>query len=218
MGVTRKLGATSRRSALLVLPLLLAGCGGPEAEPNATRSVVITGNENELIVPKTASREHANVIGSRRARRQSRARRIGTRAGDGGATRTGDLRDAARRGDPDAITKALGNPIEEGDNQECGAGALVLRQLPRRARPLFRRRQVRRLGPRRTRRRPISPPRRGSASARPGNSSNPPAAVTIEDSTLGIEFSAGDLSGLLSSREPDGEITNLWAGTTCIAR
>jgi hypothetical protein len=42
--------------------------------------------------------------------------------------------------------------------------------------------------------------------------------VTIEDSTLGIEFSAGGMSGLLSMRESSGEITNLWAGVTCIAR
>ncbi len=42
-------------------------------------------------------------------------------------------------------------------------------------------------------------------------------AYTVEvlDSSLGVEFSAGDLFGLLTSPEPTGTITNLWAGVAC---
>lgn len=40
----------------------------------------------------------------------------------------------------------------------------------------------------------------------------------IVPSTLGIEFSAGALGGLLASRRPDARVTHLWAGTTCLAR
>lgn len=42
-------------------------------------------------------------------------------------------------------------------------------------------------------------------------------AYTVElvDSTLGVEFAAGNLFGLLSSPEPTGTITDLWAGIAC---
>lgn len=40
-------------------------------------------------------------------------------------------------------------------------------------------------------------------------------AVTVETSTLGIEFQAGDLSGLLTANAPDGRVEFLWAGSIC---
>jgi len=43
-------------------------------------------------------------------------------------------------------------------------------------------------------------------------------AVRVVESSLGVEFAAGGLSGILSSPGPDGRITSLWAGTTCLAR
>lgn len=43
-------------------------------------------------------------------------------------------------------------------------------------------------------------------------------AAEIYQSTLGIEFVAGGLAGLLESEDDDASITNLWAGQTCIAR
>jgi hypothetical protein len=43
-------------------------------------------------------------------------------------------------------------------------------------------------------------------------------AVKIGKSTLGTEFSAGALGGLLDSAGPDAKITHMWAGATCLAR
>lgn len=43
-------------------------------------------------------------------------------------------------------------------------------------------------------------------------------AVTVFESTIGTEFAAGQLAGLLSDPSPTAEITNLWAGTVCIFR
>lgn len=40
-------------------------------------------------------------------------------------------------------------------------------------------------------------------------------AATIETSTLGVEFDAGGIGGLLSSDAPDATVTTLWAGTNC---
>ncbi|NET53491.1 MAG: hypothetical protein F6K09_34000, partial [Merismopedia sp. SIO2A8] len=45
-------------------------------------------------------------------------------------------------------------------------------------------------------------------------------AYTVEvfDSSLGVEFNVGQMSGLLSANAPEGVITDLWAGTNCIFR
>ena len=40
----------------------------------------------------------------------------------------------------------------------------------------------------------------------------------IVESSLGTEFSAGGLAGLLDSSRADARIVNFWAGQTCIAR
>jgi len=42
--------------------------------------------------------------------------------------------------------------------------------------------------------------------------------TSIEESTLGQEFVAGGLSGLLDSARPDARIETLWAGTACVFR
>lgn len=41
------------------------------------------------------------------------------------------------------------------------------------------------------------------------------SGVTVENSSLGDEFAAGDLGGLLTSLKPDATITHFWAGSTC---
>lgn len=43
-------------------------------------------------------------------------------------------------------------------------------------------------------------------------------AVDVFTSSLGTEFSAGGIAGLLHSPEPDARVTHLWAGQNCIAR
>ncbi len=40
----------------------------------------------------------------------------------------------------------------------------------------------------------------------------------VEQSTLGTEFRAGGLSGILASRAPDAKVTHLWGGATCVFR
>ncbi|MBD2424883.1 hypothetical protein [Phormidium sp. FACHB-1136] len=42
--------------------------------------------------------------------------------------------------------------------------------------------------------------------------------VTVVESTIGTEFTAGQLAGLLSDPTPAAEITDFWAGTVCIFR
>lgn len=42
--------------------------------------------------------------------------------------------------------------------------------------------------------------------------------VDVEDSSLGVEFRSGGMSGLLSASGETGRVTQLWAGTTCLFR
>lgn len=42
--------------------------------------------------------------------------------------------------------------------------------------------------------------------------------ATVEQSSLGTEFSANGLSGILESDAPDAAVSEIWAGMTCIAR
>jgi hypothetical protein len=43
-------------------------------------------------------------------------------------------------------------------------------------------------------------------------------SARIEETTIGTEFSAGSLFGLLDGKGPKARITDLWAGTSCIFR
>jgi hypothetical protein len=42
--------------------------------------------------------------------------------------------------------------------------------------------------------------------------------LEVEESTLGTEFRAGGLSGILASKAPDARVTHLWGGSTCVFR
>ncbi|HEX8514272.1 MAG TPA: hypothetical protein VF688_14335, partial [Allosphingosinicella sp.] len=40
----------------------------------------------------------------------------------------------------------------------------------------------------------------------------------VEESTLGTEFRAGGLSGVLDSNAPNAKVTHIWGGATCVFR
>ena len=44
------------------------------------------------------------------------------------------------------------------------------------------------------------------------------AGLGVEQSTLGTEFSAGGLGGVLESGKPAAKVTHLWGGSTCVFR
>lgn len=43
-------------------------------------------------------------------------------------------------------------------------------------------------------------------------------SVTFQDTSLGVEFAAGDIFGLLDGTGPEAKITHMWAGVSCVAR
>ncbi|WOD38094.1 hypothetical protein [Nodosilinea sp. E11] len=112
------------------------------------------------------------------------------------------------------VTNILGTPLETGLNEECGAGPQMITQWPGglvlhaaegefigwSARPDTDEALTTIAGV-------------GIGSTR----SALEAAYTVEvfESSLGTEFSAGDLFGILTSDAPDAIVQNLWAGTTC---
>jgi hypothetical protein len=43
-------------------------------------------------------------------------------------------------------------------------------------------------------------------------------AIDVRNTSLGVEFTAGKLAGVLDRTDSTGKVTNLWAGEVCIAR
>ncbi|NIJ19457.1 hypothetical protein FHS95_001126 [Sphingomonas naasensis] len=206
------LGRRTRLAAALVA--LLAGCSPAEPEQNATRSITFQGNAEELILPSPAPAE-ANAAEAAGPAINLAPDGLSLVLPSGAARQVtfGMPRADATR----MIAAALGNPIEEGDQQECGAGALSFANFRDGLGLYFEGGKFAgwdldgREGGRFATAAGV-----GIGSTRKQLESA--HAITLEDSTLGIEFTSGGLSGLLSTREPSGEITNLWAGMTCIAR
>jgi hypothetical protein len=115
------------------------------------------------------------------------------------------------------VTNVLGDPLESGMNEECGAGPQMITQWP--GGLVLHAADGEFIG----------------WSARPYTDANLTtisgvgigstrgeleSAYTVEvfESSLGTEFSAGDLYGILTADTPDALVENLWAGTTCIFR
>jgi hypothetical protein len=42
--------------------------------------------------------------------------------------------------------------------------------------------------------------------------------LKVEESTLGIEFTAGDIAGILDKDGPAGKVETIWGGTNCVFR
>ena len=43
-------------------------------------------------------------------------------------------------------------------------------------------------------------------------------AVTLDEDTLGVEFTAGGVNGFLDGRDPGSKVTGLWSGLSCFFR
>jgi hypothetical protein len=114
----------------------------------------------------------------------------------------------------EALTKALGRPSTElGANEECGGGGMEFAEWKGEITAWFldgrfagwdnkgKLKTLEGIG--------IGSGRSGLA-ALPG--------FEVEESTLGTEFRAGGLSGILASKAPDAKVIHLWGGATCVFR
>ncbi|MBQ1497475.1 MAG: hypothetical protein IIZ38_04100 [Sphingomonas sp.] len=194
---------------------LLAACA-PEPEKPMEKDAAA--NAAEIIVPPAGNAE-ANAASAR-----AEAPGIGVRLApeeltlvqpDGSSrhVRFGMARaDAVRM-----LAGALGSPIEEAGNQDCGAGPLGSAAFRDGLSLYF---QDGKFAGWDLDGREAA----GFATAKGigiGTSRKELEAagtVDVGETSIGNEFMMGALSGLLSSPAPDGKVTNLWAGVTCIAR
>jgi len=114
----------------------------------------------------------------------------------------------------EALTKALGRPpTERGANEECGGGGMEFAAWEGEIVAWFLDdrfagwdnkgglKTIQGIGIGST---------LAQVSALPG--------FEVEESTLGTEFRAGGLSGILASKAPDAKVTHLWGGATCVFR
>lgn len=117
----------------------------------------------------------------------------------------------------DRVMKARGAVVDQGDNDECGAGPLSYANFGGNLSLLFQEGKfagwsINEGGDAKV----TTMDGIGLGSTRKALGSA--YQITVEESTIGTEFNAGDLSGLLSGKGDDAKITDIWAGVTCIAR
>jgi hypothetical protein len=177
---------------------------------------VIPAGDNEIIMPQADPGANATANAAAPAPALNLAPDGLTLVLEGGATRQAPF--GLPRGTVlPMVAAVLGAPLDEGDNQECGAGPLAFASFAGGLGLYFQNGKFAgwdldgREGGKFTTGAGI-----GIGSTLQQLRAAGP--VPVADSSLGIEFHAGAISGLLSGRGPTAEVTNLWAGVNCIAR
>lgn len=109
-------------------------------------------------------------------------------------------------------------PAETGVNQDCGAGPVQYASWPDGLSLVFQNGRFAGWG--------LDP--RASRALATANGVGPGttrsvlagsfAAVSFQDTSLGTEFSAGNIFGLLDGTGSEAKITHMWAGVSCLAR
>lgn len=114
----------------------------------------------------------------------------------------------------EAVTKALGRPpTEVGANDECGGGGLEFAAWEDEITLWF---ENDRFAGWDSKGKLKTPGGIGVGSTRADLT--PLRGLEVEESSLGIEFRSGGLSGILASTAPGAKVTNLWGGSTCVFR
>lgn len=123
-----------------------------------------------------------------------------------------------READVLASLEGVRGPAEKGTNQDCGAGPVQYASWPDGLSIVFQNGRFVGWGLN----------RRASGALATTNGVGPGMtrqalaalfdAVTFRDTSLGVEFAAGDIFGLLDGAGPKAKITDIWAGVSCVAR
>lgn len=193
---------------------LLAACSPEADKPVANKA---TANETEIIVPSAPpevnianASEEAAGVGLNLAPDEL------TLMLPNGAARHVAF-GTAKAESVKMISAALGSPIEEATNQDCGAGALGYAAFRNGLSLYFQDGKFagwdldgRENGKFTT--------GNGIGIGTTRKQLEAAGSVDVGETSIGNEFMMGGLSGLLSTAAPDGKVTNLWAGVTCIAR
>ncbi len=124
----------------------------------------------------------------------------------------------AREADVLASLEGVRGPAEKGTNQDCGAGPVQYASWPDGLSIVFQNGRFVGWGLNRR----ASGALATASGVGPGMTRQALAAlfdaVTFQDTSLGVEFAAGDIFGLLDGAGPKAKITDMWAGVSCVAR
>lgn len=192
------------RVALIVVALLAGGCR--ESAPPAAPKPVPQANDVAAVQVTTP----AEVAAQKLALDPEGLRLFNTVSGASRLIAFGTAREQAQR----AISAAAkAEPVEQEDSPDCGA---AYARWTDGLSAWFRDGKLSGWS--------VGPDSAGLATAsglRPGSTRaelDAAYGARIVPSTLGVEFSAGALGGMLDSARPNARVTLLWAGTTCLAR
>lgn len=115
------------------------------------------------------------------------------------------------------VSQSLGDPAERATNLDCGAGPMEF--VAFRGGLMLNVQQDRLVGW------TVRPGSDGAPTTMSGIGLGSTRAeldaaydADVRQTTLGTEFSAGSISGVLASDAPTARITDIWAGLSCIAR
>ena len=202
-----QVGRTTRPAlAAAVVAVLATACGGAT---DATAPAEAIAGENE------AATAPANVAASAQPEVQMHSEGLRLGPGSGGDA---NLAFGAAQSEVLARLGSLGTP-EVSTNAECGAGPMEIAEFPNGLSLLFQ--EGRLVGwsiDGRTGNRLATAAGIGTGGSTRADVEAAYPGATIEESTLGQEFSAEGIGGLLGGAGPDARVTALWAGTTCMFR
>lgn len=197
---------------------LLAGCNGEEAPPPVNITTVEVDNSANITVPAgNAAEPAANAVDGNEAA-SAPALDLApdglTIVLDSGSTRHANF-DMDRDVVVPMVSAALGKPTGTGRNEECGQGPMDMVDFKGGLTTFYMEGKF--VGW------DIDGREKGGFTTMNGIGVGSTlkelrtafSGVTAENSSLGDEFTAGDLGGLLTSLKPDAKITHIWAGSTC---
>ncbi|MET0245441.1 MAG: hypothetical protein ABW182_01710 [Sphingomonas sp.] len=212
-----------RRLALvtgLAALALLSGCGRDGNESAGGNIATQTDNGGEFVVPDGTIGNGADGIdnGSVESADTVKLAARGLRIGDAGGGDRLIAFDTPRADTLGAVRGALGEQIGVSHNDQCGAGPMDMAEFPGGLTLYFLDGRFAGWD--------VAPEGGGTFTTPSGigigstlKAMREKASVDVQaNSSLGVEFNTGGLSGLVASDTPTGTVTRLWAGNSCIFR
>lgn len=117
-----------------------------------------------------------------------------------------------------ALSSVLGNPADRSTNSECGAGPTEFVSWPNDLDALFVDGKFSGWSAGRDSGGKVTTMDGLGVGATRQQLTAALADLKVEESTLGIEFNAGTISGILDKDGPTGKVETLWGGTSCVFR
>lgn len=192
-----------------LLLLGLAACdSAPTANESASQAASNAGTEAPAATNASAPEGGPAVAEARVVLEGS-----GLRLPDAASPRTLGF-DTPEAASIEALTKALGRPpTKRGENEECGGGAMQFAEWEGELTAWF---LDQRFAGWDSKGKLKTLEGIGIGSGRADLATLP--GFEVEESTLGVEFRSGGLSGILGSKAADSKVTHLWGGATCVFR